>query len=246
MENNVMAKVDGREITRNDMELLISHLGNQAMQFANPEGEKRLLDELINEELFYSHGVEIDVENDEIFKAELEKSKKSLIKQYMIGKTVMAVKVEEFEVKGYYESHKSEFVSENSVNALHILMDDESKASGVIDEINDGLLFSEAAKKYSKCPSKDKGGDLGFFSRGQMVPEFEEASFALELNKISAPVKTQFGYHIIKVVAKKEADSKSYEDMKMDLLKTLTAKKQSEAYLAKVEELKSKFTVEVL
>ncbi|BEP29858.1 peptidylprolyl isomerase [Helicovermis profundi] len=246
MENKIIAKVDGREITQKDMDVLISHLGNQAMQFANPEGEKRLLDELINEELFYSHGKEIKADEDEAFKSELEKAKISLIKQYMIGQTVMGVKVEDGEVEAYYEAHKNEFTAPETVNAHHILIDDETKANDIIEEINGGLSFEDAAKKYSSCPSKEKGGDLGFFGKGQMVPEFEEASFALELNQISEPVKTQFGYHIIKVVDRKEASSKGLEEMRMDLLKTLTAKKQSEAYLAKVAELKSKYTVEIL
>lgn len=246
MDVKVLAKVDGREITQKDMDMLISHLGNQAMQFANPEGEKRLLEELINEELFYSHGVEIGIENDETFKLELEKAKSSLIKQYMIGKTVMGVKVTDEEVKEYYNLHKSEFVTSESVNAFHILVDDESKANKIIDEINNGMSFEDAAKKYSKCPSKEKGGDLGYFTRGQMVPEFEEVSFTSEVGKVTKPVKTQFGYHIIKVVDKKEPIEKSFEDMHMDLLKTLTAKKQSEAYLNKVSELKEKYKVEIL
>jgi peptidyl-prolyl cis-trans isomerase C len=82
--------------------------------------------------------------------------------------------------------------------ASHILVDKQSQALKILDEIKAGSNFSELAKKHSTCPSGKKGGDLGQFGRGQMVKEFEQATFALKVGEISQPVKTQFGYHIIK------------------------------------------------
>jgi parvulin-like peptidyl-prolyl isomerase len=82
--------------------------------------------------------------------------------------------------------------------ASHILVDKQSQALKILDEIKAGGNFGELAKKYSTCPSGKKGGDLGQFGRGQMVKEFEQATFALKVGEISQPVKTQFGYHIIK------------------------------------------------
>jgi len=70
-------------------------------------------------------------------------------------------------------------------------------------KINAGKDFAQLAKKYSECPSGNNGGDLGFFSRGKMVPEFENAAFTMEIGQVSTPVKTQFGYHLIKVTAKR-------------------------------------------
>lgn len=245
MEKKVLAVVDGREITQTDMEILISHLGQQALQFANPEGEKRLLDELVNEELFYSNGLDINIESDEEFKKELEKSKATLIKQYMIRKTVSDVRVSEEEIAEYYLANSEQFISQPSVKASHILVETEELAKEVASEIASGTSFEDAATKHSTCPSKERGGDLGFFSRGQMVPEFEDASFALEIGVLSEPVQTQFGYHLIKVSDKKDEGISTLEEVRMSLLQTLTAKKQSETYLAKVEELKSKFAVEI-
>lgn len=89
------------------------------------------------------------------------------------------------------------------VRASHILVPSEREALRIIDEIKKGKDFSEMAKRYSSCPSGKGGGDLGFFGKGQMVKEFEDAAFSLKDGELSKPVKTQFGWHIIKVTARK-------------------------------------------
>jgi peptidyl-prolyl cis-trans isomerase C len=89
------------------------------------------------------------------------------------------------------------------VHAAHILVKSDKKASEVLDKINKGLSFTEAARKYSDCPSGKSGGDLGWFCKGKMVPEFEKVAFEGENGKLLGPVKTQFGYHLIKVLDKK-------------------------------------------
>ena len=87
----------------------------------------------------------------------------------------------------------------NKITARHILVDKKTLAEDIIEEINSGAKFEEMARKYSTCPSKKKGGNLGEFGRGQMVKEFEKAAFALQKNQMTQiPVKTKFGYHIIK------------------------------------------------
>lgn len=89
-----------------------------------------------------------------------------------------------------------------TVRASHILVDSEDDAWAIKSRITEGEDFEKLAKEYSKCPSKDKGGDLGFFNRGQMVPEFEYAAFSTPVGEVSDPVKTRFGWHLIKVTRK--------------------------------------------
>ena len=90
------------------------------------------------------------------------------------------------------------------VSAKHILVSTESEAKDILQKINnDSISFEEAAKKWSNCPSKNNGGDLGYFGRGMMVKEFEDVAFSTEKGAISAPVKTQFGWHLIKVIDKR-------------------------------------------
>ena len=89
------------------------------------------------------------------------------------------------------------------VRARHILVAKMSDAEKIIERLNEGASFTTQAKKFSKCPSKKRGGDLGYFERGQMAKPFEEAAFSLEKGEISKPVRTQFGFHIIKVISKR-------------------------------------------
>lgn len=86
----------------------------------------------------------------------------------------------------------------NQIRASHILVEHEYEANDLLAKIKEGKTFEELAQKFSKCPSGDQGGDLGFFKKGMMVPEFETAAFALNVGETSTPVKTQFGYHLIK------------------------------------------------
>jgi peptidyl-prolyl cis-trans isomerase C len=86
------------------------------------------------------------------------------------------------------------------VHAAHILVKSENQARDILSRVNCGESFEELAKKYSDCPSGKKGGDLGWFARGQMVKEFEEACFGGQKGATVGPVKTQFGYHLIKIV----------------------------------------------
>lgn len=89
------------------------------------------------------------------------------------------------------------------VRASHILVSSADEAERILREIGTGKSFEEMARKYSSCPSGANGGDLGFFSKGQMVKEFETAAFSSPVGKVSGPVKTEFGYHLIKVTGKK-------------------------------------------
>jgi peptidyl-prolyl cis-trans isomerase C len=86
----------------------------------------------------------------------------------------------------------------STVTARHILVEHEHEAQDLMKKLNDNCSFEELAEKFSKCPSGRQGGQLGEFGRGRMVPEFEDAAFSLQVGEVSAPVRTQFGYHIIK------------------------------------------------
>jgi peptidyl-prolyl cis-trans isomerase D len=124
------------------------------------------------------------------------------------------IEIGEDEIEYYYEAHPDEFEHPESIRARHILFEDEEKAKEILKKLKRGADFEKMAKEHSTGPTKDKGGDLGFFERGKMVPEFEEAAFALEAGKISDIVKTQFGYHIIKVEERKEGYTEKLEDVK--------------------------------
>jgi len=246
MENKVLALVGDREIRQSDFDTLLQQIGPQrAMQFQSPEGQKQLLDELIHQELFLIDGKEGKIDETEEFKQELEFVKENMIKQFAIRNLLDSVKVEDNEIEEFYGSNAEMFKNPESVTASHILVDSEEKANEILEELKGDKSFEEAAKEYSSCPSSENGGDLGNFTKGRMVPEFENAAFGMDVNEISGVVPTQFGFHIIKVTEKQEADQKSLEEAKEEIANTVLLQKQQEVYLARVDEIKKNVTVEV-
>ena len=126
-----------------------------------------------------------------------------------------SISISEEEMKDYFETNKEMFNQEEEVKARHILVETEGEANEVLEKLNAGEDFSELAKEYSLDKgSKESGGELGFFGRGRMVKEFEDAAFALKTDEISEPIKSSYGYHIIQVLDKKEAKEAKYEDNK--------------------------------
>lgn len=242
--SKVLATVNGKEITQDVVMKFLNDLGPQtAMQFQSPEGIKKVVEELINQEVLYLDAKENNVEGEQAFKDQLEKIKEGFIKQYAVNKVLSNVQVSEDEVKEYFEKNKENFKNPESITSSHILVESEEKAKEIIQEIKDGTTFEEAAKKYSTCPSKAQGGNLGESTRGKMVPEFEDVAFNMEVGAVSEPVKTQFGYHIIKLNDKKEASNSTYEQVKDQIKSQLLGQKQQKAYIDKTNELKEKYEV---
>lgn len=245
-ENKVVAIVKGKEITQQDVLQFLNDLGPQtAMQFQSPEGMKRVVDELVNQEVLYLDAIENGLNEEKEFKEELEKIKINFLKQYAFRKVISDISATEGEILEFYNEHKEQFKKPESVRASHILVDSEDKANEVLKEISEGLDFEEAARKHSLCPSKDRGGDLGEFTKGQMVVEFEEAAFSMEVDTISEPVRSQFGYHIIKLISKNEASISKLDEVKDQITQQIIGKKQQEVYLNRTEELKNKYEAKI-
>ena len=245
MENNVLAVVDGRAIKQSDLYDLLRSIGQNAMQFQSEEGQKQLVNELVMQELLYSDAIKHGLDQEEEFTAALEQMTKSLLKQYAMGKLLESVTATDEEVEAYYESHQSLFKSEEAAKANHILVATLEEAEKIAEEIKNGLSFAEAAKKYSTCPSASQGGALGEFTRGRMVPEFEAAAFAMTPGEISAPIQTQFGYHIIELEALTPAGTSPFEAVKDQVKEQCLLAKRQALYIAKRQELENIYTVEM-
>lgn len=245
MEDKVLATVNGSKITQKDLDSAIMRFPKDRQGYLKTDdGKKQLLEEMLSFELIYNFAKDSGMDKDESYINKLELVKKEILTQTAIAKVMSEVTVEDSEVEDYYKVNKDKFVNPESVVARHILVDTEQKANDVLNEINDGMSFEEAAQKYSSCPSKAQGGNLGQFTRGQMVPEFEEAAFSLDLNVISKPVKTQFGYHLIKVEQKMPKSSKSYDEVRDTIKNNLLQQRQSYKYNELNKQLREKYTVE--
>ncbi|WP_027633484.1 peptidylprolyl isomerase [Clostridium hydrogeniformans] len=246
MENKILAIVNGVQILDKHLdEAIMRYPADRRQYLETPVGREQLLEQMISFELMYNYGKELGTDSSEEYLNQVEKAKKDLLTQIVIGNELSKVEISDDEAEKYYNDNKENFKEMEQVQAKHILVETEEEANEVAKKIAEGLSFEEAAQSHSSCPSSQNGGDLGFFTRGRMVPEFEEAAFKLNLGEVSAPVQTQFGFHLIKVEDKKEERVKPLEEVKEVIKQNLLQEKQNQRYFDLTEELKSKYRVEV-
>lgn len=168
------------------------------------------------------------------------------IKQKVDAQITKGLKVTDQEGQDYYNKNPEQFKEPEQVKGKHILVKTEKEAQDILSQLKAGTDFAELAKKHSTDEgSKDKGGDLGWFSRGQMVPEFEKVAFELAPGATSDPVKSQFGYHVIRVEEKKEALQKTFEEVKEQVKQTLLSKKQQEKVQSWITEQRKKAKIKI-
>ncbi len=246
-EETVLARVNGHEITTADVDFLLSRLDPQmAVQFATPDGRKRILEELINQHLFYLWAIDEGLDQEEEFLEQLERVRVDMLKQYAIETALRAVEVSEEEIASHYEENRHRYTLAEKIQASHILVEDEGSAMDILALIDEGLPFADAAREYSQCPSRERGGDLGMFQRGQMVPEFEEAAFALGVGEVSNVVETQFGFHIIKLVDRQSEGIRPLDEVRVEIERELQSDKLERLYYQTLDNLKERYNVEFL
>lgn len=169
------------------------------------------------------------------------------LKNYLIIKQLLEpdIKITDEEMKAYFDENKDSFAVAEQIKASHILVADEKTANEVKQKINDGGDFAELANEYSTDEStKDSGGDLGYFAKGTMVTEFDDVAFGLAVEEVSKPVKTEYGYHIIKVEAKKKAKEANYNESKAEIKETLLDQKIDSEYTTWLEDKKKSYDIE--
>jgi peptidyl-prolyl cis-trans isomerase C len=246
--SKILVTVGGMAITEDDVNEFLMNLGPRGQSYNNPEGRKIVLQQLIASKLLLLEAKRNLFETEPEFKAELAKLRDSLLVNYATDKVIAGVKVSDKEVEDYYNANKERFVTEESVNASHILVDSEERALEILADIKAGKVsFEQAAMDNSSCPSKANGGNLGDFGKGQMVPEFDVAVFAMEVGEISeAPVQTQFGYHLIKLNAKNEAQVIPLSEIAGDIKEAMLSEKRRTAYEKKINQLKILYPVDIM
>lgn len=237
-----LAIVAGEKITEKELNAFLQSVPREQQAYiSNPQFREQALEQLIALYMFAKEGEELKFEETEEYKAVIANARKDILAQMAMREAMKAAVVTEEEMKAYYDANQAQFMKGETINAKHILVADEEKCNEVLKAIEGGLAFEEAAQQNSTCPSGQKGGDLGSFGKGQMVKEFEEAAFAAEIGQVVGPVKTQFGYHLIKVEAKNEATTSSFEEVQESIRRMLVQQKQNAVYGEKVAALKEKY-----
>jgi EpsD family peptidyl-prolyl cis-trans isomerase len=243
-----LAKVGTTKITEADIDREMKNLPEFAQKlFEGSGGKEKFLDEIIKKELLYQEAMKKGLDKNAEYQKKLEDFKKLTLISVLLEKQIEdKSQVTEQEVKDYYEKHKNELASISQMRASHILVKSEDEALKILARIKKGEDFAKIAEKSSLDTGTAKnGGDLGYFSQGQMVPEFESAAARLKVGEISTPVKTRFGYHIIKVSDKKMGKPIEFEKIKNNIQQRLASEKQKEFFDSYISGLKNQYKVEI-
>jgi parvulin-like peptidyl-prolyl isomerase len=252
-----LVTVNGAKITQKDVDTALMNATqgrfNQVPPEKQAEFRKQVLEQLVAKELVYGDAKKTGILKSKDFKDEYkkvqERVKKELAIQVWQKNQLDKVKVSQKELKKYYNENKDEFKEKESVHARHILVKTKAEADAIIKSLK-GLKgvtlkdkFIAKAKAKSTGPSGPKGGDLGYFAQGQMVPEFNKAVFNMKVGTISKAIKTQFGYHVIYLEDKKAAKNLGFKDVKSFIEQRLKMEKFKETMKRKMKELQKKATI---
>lgn len=222
--NPVVARVNGTDIMFMDVMARIQDLPpqfrNQPMSVLFPT----LVSRAVDEQLLTQAASKAKVEDSEFFKSQLDNFKVSLAREAFLRSRI-ATEITDDAVKRAYERRLAETPPAREVHARHILSESEDDAKAVIAELDKGGDFAALARTHSKGPSGSSGGDLGFFRKERMVKEFSDVAFEMKIGSYSkTPVKTQFGWHVIMVVAEKQAEAPKLEQLRPELTTELQRK----------------------
>jgi len=213
----IVAMIDKVQIKRSEIFDMIDELSGPQQVVPKQVVFPVVLDQFVNGRIVEIKADSSDIMSSEEYKTRLEDAKKQIARSVFIEKEINS-KITDEALKAAYDKYAATQGAVEEAKARHILLDTEEDALAVIKSLDDGAVFVELAKEKSKGPSGTNGGDLGYFKMGDMVPEFETAAFALKTGEYTkAPVKTQFGYHVIMLEDKRSLQADTFEMKKAEL-----------------------------
>jgi len=246
--DKVYATVNGQEVTQKDVSAL---LRGQNVKFENlqKDQQKQILDSLIEQKLLAQMAYETDIPKTKEYKEELERFKKSLAFQIWLRDFSKKVTVKDSEVKSFYDKNKEKFKVPNQLKASHILVKTEKEAKEIIQSLSKSKNlkedFSKLAKEKSVGPSGSNGGELGWFTKEKMVPEFSNAAEKLVKGTITKePVKTNYGFHVIYLDDKKPSSTLAFDKIKDRLKQDLMQQEFAKQAKEEAVKLKKKAKIE--
>ena len=254
----VIAKVGDQEIVFGDLNELIKMMppSYQAM-FKTDDQLTKLLERQIDNIIFSQEARRLKLDQDPSVRYKIEEFSKGILTQALIDTQVnKSVTVPDGEIEEYYKTHQDEFKVPEKIKVSHILIsvapdapekekkEKQEQAEEILSKVKAGEDFAALAKKYSEdTKTKNKGGMLGFFSKGSKDSALEEAAFALKKGEVSNLIRTSKGYQIVKLIDRKEAKTKSFEESKNRISNKLQQQKRNDAIEKLLEDLKAKTNV---
>jgi parvulin-like peptidyl-prolyl isomerase len=251
--SDILATVNGKNITKQDAQTFVTAQAPQASYATLQDADKKMIvDRLVEKVLFTELAAKDGIDKKPEFQRNIEKIKEELLVNMWMKSQMDNIIVSDSEAKEFYGKNADKFAGKASMHARHILVESEATGKEIIatlKSLKDAALkekFIALAKEKSTGPSGPKGGDLGTFTKGQMVPEFSKAAWALEDGQITtAPVKTQFGYHVIYLETKSDEKTVAYDTVKEKIITSLKQKQFASKIADVAKELKSKATITI-
>ena len=241
-QGKAIATIDGEKITVQEFNDELDKIPmNMKMLVASQSGKKSFLDRLIIQRLLLREAKKESLEKDKEFQDKLAEFKEQLIMQTLLSRKVTtALKISDEDLQKYYDAHKEEFKKEKEIQTRQIVVKTEQEAREIQTRIAKGEDFGDLAKRYSLDPSaRTTGGDIGFHPKGTLIPEYEAAAFQLtRVGQVSAPVKTQLGYHLIKLEGVRTSSYAPFAEVKDFIRQKITQEKQAEMVQAYIDDLK--------
>ena len=247
--DKVLARVGSEDITEAEVLEFIQPFGQQAvMLYGTEQGRKMILDDVISMRLYALDAEAAKLDQTPEFQSQLQNARRAMLAQAAMRAVIKDVNVSDDEVRKFYDDNPAMFKNPERVHARHILVSGDANLAKVQEELKSGKSFDVVAKENSiDTGSAANGGDLGEFPRGMMVPEFEKAAFELKNpGDVSEPVKTQFGWHIIKLEEHIPESPIPFEQVKARLTQELRDQKTQTLLQDKAKELEGKYKVERL
>ena len=231
--NKIVAQINGSNLYLSDINNARKMLNSQAQKYPLKIVYDFLLDDLINSRLIIEAARKMGIDKEEEIKRQINNSQKNILYRAFMDRAINREVSNDQLILKYNEYIKSNSGIEE-IRARHILVQTREQALEAIELLNKGAGFSDLAKKISTGPTKIVGGDLGYFDRGSMVSPFSKAAFLVKIGEFtSSPIKTQFGWHIIKVEDKRVRKTKAFENIKAKIIKEIIIQRE-EAFVAKL------------
>nr|WP_232286734.1 peptidylprolyl isomerase [Pelobacter propionicus] len=246
-EGQVLAEVNGKKITSGDFSREVKNLPEYLRAMATtPQGRKEMLDTMVIRELILQKASKDGLDKGPEIEEKLQELKKRLIVEAFLKKKVETdAQISDADLKKFYDQNIDKFKAGEQIRASHILVKTEKEAKEILAQLKGGAAFEELARKHSVDSSSAKGGDLGWFGKGAMVPAFERAALALKEGQVSDVVKSDFGFHIIKLTGKRPAGTRPFDEVKDQIKAALMPSKQQEIFQKIKDELKKSAKITV-
>lgn len=244
-KEELLVSIGGTRITVADFNERVANLPERYRQIAQKR-KAAYIQELINDTLLYQEALRLGFDRDEEAKKVIEEAKKKILIAKLLNSEIESkIEISEEEIISYYDSNKDRYTMPEIMRASHILLNTAEDAKEVIDEINSGVSFENAARARSLDPTAQKGGDIGFFPKGQLMPEFDQACSRLNVGETSAAVRTSLGYHIIKLTDRRPPAERPLDQVRDEISLRIREVKKRESFNALLEKLKNSTEIKV-